>query len=191
MSATQHPPFVLYRRLSYCYLSLIFNIISLYAKIYNLTLYKQYLKTLFDIILIRIFLNTINILLYDMPRTICAKRFSVLSQTIFQPAEIDFRMYWFRLTHSFILIPPLYLPQTVFRPKRFASFRPPLYQRFKVNFLPYNPSPGFHRKTGCPHETVFNKFAVTLVFNRLRWRAWQRLFHVVYLQTRKHRKHKA
>ncbi|EHH00648.1 hypothetical protein HMPREF9441_01366 [Paraprevotella clara YIT 11840] len=23
----------------------------------------------------------------------CAKRFSVLSQTIFQPAEIDFRMY--------------------------------------------------------------------------------------------------
>ncbi len=92
MSATQHPPFVLYRRLSYCYLSLIFNIISLYAKIQNLTLYKQYLKTLFDIILIRIFLNTINILLYDMPRTICAKRFSVLSQTIFQSTENDFQI---------------------------------------------------------------------------------------------------
>ena len=62
----------------------------------------------------------------------------------------------------------LYLPQTVSRPKRFASFRPLLYQHFKVNFLPYNPSPGFHRKTDCPHETVFNEFAVVLVFNMLR-----------------------
>ena len=62
----------------------------------------------------------------------------------------------------------LYLPQTVSRPKRFASFRPLLYQHFKVNFLPLHPSPEFHRKTDCPHETVFNEFAVVLVFNMLR-----------------------
>ena len=42
--------------------------------------------------------------------------------------------------------PLLHLPQTVFHPKRFASFRPLLYQRFKVNFLPLHPSPGFHRE---------------------------------------------
>ena len=124
---------------------------------------------------------------------------------ISQSPENDFRTYWhpsYGLCHAenrirkkhgqpwegFTL---LYLPQTVSRPKRFASFRPLLYQRFKVNFLSYNPSPGFHQKTGCPHKTFFNKFAVALVFNTLRWRAWQRLFHVVYLQTRKHRKHKA
>ena len=128
-------------------------------------------------------------------RTICAKRFPVLLQMISQSPENDFRTYWhpsYGLCHAenrirkkhgqpwegFTL---LYLPQTVFRPKRFASFRPPLYQRFKVNFLPHNLSPRFHRKTSCPHETVFNKFVAALVFNTLRWRTWQGLFHVVYL----------
>ena len=42
--------------------------------------------------------------------------------------------------------PLLHLPQTVFHPERFASFRLPLYQCFKVNFLTLHPSPGFHRK---------------------------------------------
>ena len=41
---------------------------------------------------------------------------------------------------------PLLL-QTDFHPERFASFRPILYQRLKVNFLTLHPSPGFHRKT--------------------------------------------
>ena len=136
-----------------------------------------------------------------------------LRQTIFRSKPNDFSIYWERFSDmptsalralpcrtpdkketwvfSGEYSPLLHLPQTVFHPKRFASFRLLLYQRFKVNFLSYNPSPGFHRKTGCPHKTVFNKFAVALVFNTLRWRAWQRLFHVVYLQTRKHQKHKA
>ena len=119
----------------------------------------------------------------------CCKRFFNLLRTIF--GRTDIRLTGFTMlkpdkgkTRMFSGFTSLlsHLPQTVFRPKRFASFRPLLYQHFKVNFLPYNPSPGFHRKTDCPHETVFNEFAVALVFNRLRWRAWQRLFHVVYLR---------
>ncbi len=38
-----------------------------------------------------------------MADIICAKRFSVLLQTIFQSPEFDFWMYWFRLTPPFIL----------------------------------------------------------------------------------------
>ena len=105
----------------------------------------------------------------------CGKRFFNLLRTIFGRTDI-------RPTGFAILKDPIrkkhgcpgdvlilsHLPQTVFRPKRFASFRPPLYQRFKVNFLPSYPSPKFHRKTGRPHETVFNKIAFELVFNTLR-----------------------
>ena len=93
------------------------------------------------------------------PRTICAKRFSVLSQTIFQSTENDFQICrhplygLYRAEHqikrrvfSGEYSPLLHLPQTVFHPKRFASFRLLLYQRFKVNFLPLHPSPGFHRE---------------------------------------------
>ena len=105
----------------------------------------------------------------------CGKRFFNLLRTIF--GRTDIRLTGFTMlkpdkgkTRMFSGFTSLlsHLPQTVFRPKRFASFRPPLYQRFKVNFLSYNPSLGFHRKTGCPHKTVFNKFAVALVFNTLR-----------------------
>ena len=105
--------------------------------------------------------------------TICCKRFSVLRQTIFNLLRTIFGRTDIRLTGFTMLKPDKgktrmfsgftsllsHLPQTVFRPKRFASFRPPLYQRFKVNFLPSYPSPKFHRKTGRPHETVFNKIA--------------------------------
>ena len=66
-----------------------------------------------------------------------AKRFFNLQRTIFRYADICFTGFAvpYALPH---------LPQTVFRPKRFASFRPLLYQRFKVNFLPPNLSPKFH-----------------------------------------------
>ena len=42
--------------------------------------------------------------------------------------------------------PLTHLPQTVFLPEGFASFRLILYQELKVNFLTLHPSPGFHRK---------------------------------------------
>ena len=73
----------------------------------------------------------------NRPRTFCAKRFFNLQRTIFRYADICFTGFAvpYALPH---------LLQTVFRPKRFASFRPLLYQRFKVNFLPPNLSPKFH-----------------------------------------------
>ncbi len=89
-----------------------------------------------------------------------------LRQTIFRSKPNDFSIYWERFSDMPISAlralpcrtpdkketwvfsgeysPLLHLPQTVFHPKRFASFRPLLYQRFKVNFLPLHPSPGFH-----------------------------------------------
>ena len=107
-----------------------------------------------------------------------------LRQTIFRSKPNDFSIYWERFSDMPTWVfsgeysPLLHLPQTVFHPKRFASFRPLLYQRFKVNFLPSYPSPKFHRKTGHPHETVFNKIAFGLVFNTLRWRVWHGSFHI-------------
>ena len=91
----------------------------------------------------------------------CCKRFFNLLRTIF--GRTDIRLTGFTMlkpdkgkTRMFSGFTSLlsHLPQTVFRPKRFASFRPLLYQHFKVNFLPSYPSPKFHRKTGRPHETV-------------------------------------
>ena len=105
----------------------------------------------------------------------CCKRFFNLLRTIF--GRTDIRLTGFTMlkpdkgkTRMFSGFTSLlsHLPQTVFRPKRFASFRPLLYQHFKVNFLPSYPSQKFHRKTGRPHETVFNKIAFELVFNTLR-----------------------
>ena len=81
----------------------------------------------------------------------CCKRFFNLLRTIF--GRTDIRLTGFTMlkpdkgkTRMFSGFTSLlsHLPQTVFRPKRFASFRPLLYQRFKVNFLPLHPSPGFH-----------------------------------------------
>lgn len=81
----------------------------------------------------------------------CCKRFFNLLRTIF--GRTDIRLTGFTMlkpdkgkTRMFSGFTSLlsHLPQTVFLPKRFASFRPLLYQRFKVNFLPLHPSPGFH-----------------------------------------------
>ena len=81
----------------------------------------------------------------------CCKRFFNLLRTIFGHTDVRLTGFAMLKTESgksmdsrrkgFTL---LYLPQTVSRPKRFASFRPLLYQHFKVNFLPLHPSPGFH-----------------------------------------------
>ena len=120
----------------------------------------------------------------------CCKRFFNLLRTIF--GRTDIRLTGFTMlkpdkgkTRMFSGFTSLlsHLPQTVFRPKRFASFRPLLYQHFKVNFLPSYPSPKFHRKTGRPHETVFNKIAFELVFNTLRWRVWHGSFHIASSRT--------
>ena len=83
----------------------------------------------------------------------CGKRFFNLLRTIFGRTDI-------RPTGFAILKDPIrkkhgcpgdvltlsHLTQTVFLPKRFASFRLLLHQHFKVNFLPLHPSPEFHRK---------------------------------------------
>ena len=120
----------------------------------------------------------------------CCKRFFNLLRTIF--GRTDIRLTGFTMlkpdkgkTRMFSGFTSLlsHLPQTVFRPKRFASFRPLLYQHFKVNFLPSYPSPKFHRKTGRPHETVFNKIAFELVFNTLRWRVWHGSSHIASSRT--------
>ena len=86
----------------------------------------------------------------NRPRTFCAKRFSVLLQTIFQSAENGFRTCRHPFYGSYH--PPLsHLTQIFFCSEGFASFRHPLYQRLKVNFLTLHPSQGFHRKMRKQH----------------------------------------
>ena len=96
----------------------------------------------------------------ETARTFCTKWFSVLRQSIPQSSENDFRTYWhlsYELFHTenpirkkhgcpWDVLTLSHFTQTVFLPKRFASFRLLLYQHFKVNFLPLHPSPEFHRK---------------------------------------------
>ncbi len=111
-------------------------------------------------------LTDVDPIAYKTARTFCAKQFLVLSQTILQSAENGFRT----CRHPFYkpcrgeyrvkrmrecfpegVLPLTNFPQTVFCPERFASFRRPLYQRLKVNFLTAHPSPGFHRKMRKQH----------------------------------------
>ena len=48
-------------------------------------------------------MKDVGLMAYKNGDIICAKRFSVLLQTIFQSPEFDFWMYWFHLTPPFIL----------------------------------------------------------------------------------------
>ena len=48
-------------------------------------------------------MKDVGLMAYKNGDIICAKRFSVLLQTIFQSPEFDFWMYWFHLMPPFIL----------------------------------------------------------------------------------------